>query len=148
MPTIKAVSSSQRRRPVSAAFSTVQAPRSSTRVRVLSIVTLRLVRILMGLSARASADSKVASDQVVEEPNGQHASQCLGQEDADRVEAKDFGAGRLQPEAYWGLVDRDKATWIIGDKKEIMPTIQHTSDGSRIIGPEAVLAQRIEVHDD
>ena len=97
---------------------------------------------------QASDDPKVASDQVVEEPNGQHASQCLGQEDADRVEAKNLGAGRLQPEAHWGLVDRDEATWIIGDKKEILPTIQHASDGGRIIGPEAVLAQRIEVHDD
>src|SRR5207302_7256715 len=83
-----------------------------------------------------------------EEPNGQHAGQCLGQEDAERVEAKNLGAGRLQPETHRGFVDRDEAPWIIGDKKEIVPVVQHASDGGRIIGPEAVLAQRIEVHDD
>jgi len=113
--------SSQRRRPVSAAFSTVQAPRSSTRVRVLSIVTLRLVRILMGLSARASAASRPAMTQVrrpgVEEPNGQHASQCLGQEDADRVEAKNLGAGRLQPEAHRGLSIETKPPGSSGKKE-------------------------------
>src|SRR6266567_1561343 len=104
MPTIKAVSSSQRRRPVSAAFSTVQAQSSQ----------------------QASDDPKVASDQVVEEPNGQQASQCLGQEDADRVEAEEPGTGDLQPESYRWFVDRDEATGIIGGKKEIVPVVHHT----------------------
>src|SRR5205807_10445942 len=153
-PTITADNSSQRSRPVSAARSTAQAPTSKVRARVLSMVMLRLVTMLIGLSARARAASKPAHHpkvplyQVIEQEHRQHTGQRLGHQHAEGAEAEEFGTGHLKPEAQRRLVDRHEATWIIGSKKEIIPVVHHASHCGRIIRAEAVLPQLEEVHED
>ncbi len=87
--------------------------------------------------------------QVIEQQDRKHSGQGLRQEDAKWREAEDLGAGRLQPKAQGRLVNRDEATWVKGNKKEIMPVIQHTSNRRGIIKiGEAVLPQLKKVHED
>src|SRR5689334_6504027 len=87
--------------------------------------------------------------QRIEQQYRKHSRQRLGQENAKRCEAEDFGASRLQPEAQRRLVYRDETARIKGNEDEISPIIQHTSNGGSIVQiSKTVLPQLVEVHED
>src|SRR5450432_3050402 len=85
---------------------------------------------------------------MIEDQDGEDASQCLREIHAESRKSEDFRADRLQPEAEGMFVEGHKATGIVGDKKEVMPAIQHTSDSCSVERiAEAILSQLIEIHE-
>ena len=49
------------------------------------------------------------------------------------LKPKQFGAGRLDPEAERRLIDADEAAGIERDKEEVVPALQHAADGGGVI---------------
>ena len=86
--------------------------------------------------------------QNVEYQDSQNSGQRLREENSERSKAENLDADDLKPETQRGLVKRHKTTWIVGDKKEIMEAIGHTTDTRGIVKiPKTVLPKIIEIHE-